>query len=518
MSVNIKTKVVYINSGIIEGILPKCNIINKNFSRIYFEIFVNGQRDAKQISKDTEIGYRSILSIISFGKQIGLFNKDGSIADLAVNESVIKDIDNTIIMTNEKKAQKINFKFINENTTFNSYQIPVNVVRNILQKTKDIYLPLFSLRELKGYTEKECYQLLGVTKAVYKKHYNENEIKELSNKMDMSNFFTKCPVCNEEFDDINYLITHIRKSRKNDHKFLKKYIEKVTSYSELMTIYGEHKNEQIQSKPKKEKTIDPNKEMATKAFNYYYLKINENIPPEKQIKIQNRYKEINMIKSHLSLDLNYAEVIEVIDYLIKKRKPLLYFNSSINDARTLNICKKTYKNYGTAANLIRRFQEGIGENINDTIMIQGYRKVESLLKQYDYKTLEATVEYMIKKDIKVFNFIDGYVEKAKKEFNPESEAIKYTAKELAIIMYNEIDCNYGEIILKTNNEDGTKTIKKKLMTQMKQDIINGNINRDAINSDLVPIFDILSKKILMKKEYSKQLSENEWINKINYQK
>ncbi len=506
---------LYINSGIIEGILPKCNLINKNFSRIYFDIFANGKRDAKTISNQMNIGYRSVLTCINLGKEIGLLNRKSDVVDLNVDENVIKNIDNILINIgeemNNKKIVIDKFEFINKNISYNGYNITASTIKQLLDKFEDPYSVLFCLRDTTGYDMEDCCKLLYVSDTIYNKYYINQNLKEVCTNMNMEDFFTKCPICGVEFDNINDLKDHIKRSRKKDHKFLKQYIGNINSYSDLICVCEQNKDKQIEElKPKKEKKVDQNKEDATKAFNYYYVNINKNKNPEDKMKSQNRYKEIAMLKSHLSFDMSYAEVIEVIDYLIKGQKPLLYFSNSINSARILKKCKKNFKIYGTSANLIRRFQEGIGEKVNDSIMLQGYRKAEELMKKYDYKTLEATVEYMIKKEVKIFNFIENYIEKAKKEFEPVNESIYYCVNELAYIIYNNIEIDYRYIYF----NDTEETVNKNVLKKMKDDIINGRIDKSKIHEKYYLVFELVAKKIRSNKEYSSDFTEDDWLNII----
>ena len=69
---------INLSSYIIEGILPKCNLLNKNFSLVYFYILTNQDNNInnKSISRNLDCCYKSVLKIIKYMNEFKLINND----------------------------------------------------------------------------------------------------------------------------------------------------------------------------------------------------------------------------------------------------------------------------------------------------------------------------------------------------------------------------------------------------------------------------------------------------------
>ena len=123
---------INLNSYIIEGILPKCNLLNKHFSQIYFYILINQNKNIsnKLISSELDCCYKSVLKITKYMNEFKLINNDFEIINNNLNieqaKKFIQSIDKKILNKNNKLKDSISF--VNKNMNFN-YSINIGIIK-----------------------------------------------------------------------------------------------------------------------------------------------------------------------------------------------------------------------------------------------------------------------------------------------------------------------------------------------------------------------------------------------------
>lgn len=508
---------INLNSYIIEGILPKCNLLNKHFSQIYFYILINQNKNIsnKLISSELDCCYKSVLKTTKYMNEFKLINNDFEIINNNLNieqaKKFIQSIDKKILNKNNKLKDSISF--VNKNMNFN-YSINIGIIKYLLNRFKDPYSILFYIKMDNGNDNNYIANTLCVSYATYYKYCIKEKLKELKidmGEVNLDNFFISCPVCGKEFDEYKQLVTHVNRSRDSAHKYLSSLIVNIkttSSYDKFNEICQLNKNtleDEIKKvkESKTQKKIDVNGDLALKAVKYFYGKTNT--------KSSNWNKDKNLLKSHLNTDMNYDELIVVLDYMIKNgSQDLRFFNSNINTAITIAKCKKEYTTEGTDAYLVAYFHKKNGQKMTDKIMLQGIKKITELKNEgYNYDQIEMTVYYMIEKKVNIFNFINNYIEDALKNGKTKAQLCKnYSPDQLAKIIFNNEEIKYGTITI------DDKLIKKEILYRIKSDLINGEIDVSRVNEAYNKFAVALAKLILKEKKYSINYSEQQWISKI----
>lgn len=508
---------INLSSYIIEGILPKCNLLNKNFSLVYFYILTNQDNNInnKLISKNLDCCYKSVLKIIKYMNEFKLINNDFKIINNNLNteqaQKIINSIDKKII--NENSKLKTSISFVNKNINFN-YTISIDVIKYLLNKFKDPYSILFYIKMDNTNDYNYIANTLCVSYSTYYKYCIKSKLKELKidmGEINLDNLFISCPVCGKEFDEYKQLVAHINRSRDTAHKYLSSLIgnAKITptydKFNEICELNKNNLNNEIKKaeESKKNKKVDVNGDLALKAVKYFYGKTNT--------KSSNWNKDKNLLKSHLNTDMNYDEIIIVLDYMIKTgSQDLRYFNSSINTAITIAKCKKEYRTEGTDSYLIAYFHKKTGQKLTDKIMLQGMKKITELKNEgYNYDQIEITIEYMIEKKVNIFNFINNYIEEALKNGKTKAQLCKnYSPDQLAKMVFNDEEIKYGIITI------DDKLIKKEILYKIKNDLINGEIDVSKVNEIYNKFTVALAKLILKEKKYSINYNEQQWLSKI----
>ena len=341
------------------------------------------------------------------------------------------------------------------------------------------------------------------------------EEKNNLEQQSLFDFDCKCPVCGKTFDSYQQLITHINRSRK-EHMALKEvlaidkikalnnYTEFTETFNAIKDKYDEKINEYNKKnkvKSEEEKLLNQNAHFLVSGFFKY-----------SKSKSTNWARDLNMIKSHLKTDMNQDEVKIVLRYLLKRGdKDLRYFNSVVNEALTVEQCKKEFKIAGTDANLVYEFYKKTNQKLTDRLMYQGIKKITEL-KNEDYTSEEILIgiNYMVSLNEKCFNFLPNKIEEAlAKNKSADDMAKQYNSYEELITDILNGKIYYGTIILEEN------ILKKSVVLDLKRDLINGLVDLNRLSSSYKKIGILLAKEILNNNLYNKKFTKQQWINTIN---
>ena len=341
------------------------------------------------------------------------------------------------------------------------------------------------------------------------------EEKNNLEQQSLFDFDCKCPVCGKNCDSYQQLITHINRSRK-EHMALKEvlaidkikalnnYTEFTQTFDSVKDKYEEKINEyKKNNKIKSEEEKSLNKEAHNLVSGFFqYTKS----------KSTNWARDLNMIKSHLKADKNSNEIKIVLRYLIKRGdKDLRYFNSVVNEALTVEQCKKEFKISGTDANLVYEFYKKTNQKLTDRLMYQGIKKITEL-KNEDYTKEEILIgiNYMVSINERCFNFLPNKIEEAlSKNTSIDDMAKQYDSYEELITDILNGKIYYGTIILEEN------ILKKSVVLNLKSDLINGLVDLKRLSTSYKKIGVLLAKEILNNNLYNKKFTKQQWIDIIN---
>ena len=231
-----------------------------------------------------------------------------------------------------------------------------------------------------------------------------------------------------------------------------------------------------------------------------------------QSKSTNWARDLNMIKSHLKADMTQDEIKVVFRHLIKKgEKDLRFFNAQINEALTIEKCRKEFKKSGTDANLVYEFYKKTNQKLTDRSMFQGIKKITELKNEgYSIEEIMAAIEYMVSINEKCFNFIPNKIEEAlakKKDTNNMTKQYDNCCQLINDIINERI--LYGTVLFDNN------ILKKEVIMNLKNDLINGKVDLRKLSSSYKVIGNKLAEEILERKIYSNRFTRNEWVRLVN---
>lgn len=339
--------------------------------------------------------------------------------------------------------------------------------------------------------------------------------KKIEEQESLFDFDVVCPVCNKKFDSYKTLRSHIGKSRKehlvlkevlaNDKlKSFKNYAEFTEQFNSVKDLYDEKIDEYKKvHKVKSEAEKELNKNAHFLVSSFYNCT---------QSKSSNWARDLNMIKSHLKADMTQEEIRIVFRHLIKKgEKDLRFFNSQINEALTIEKCRKEFKKTGTDSNLVYEFYRKTNQKLTDRSMFQGIKKIAELKNEgYNTEEIMVAIEYMVAINEKCFNFIPNKIEEALAKKKDASSMTKQydNCCQLVNDIINE-RVLYGTVLFDNN------ILKKDVIMNLKNDLINGKVDLRKLSSSYKVIGSKLAKEILERKIYSDRFTRNEWVKLIN---
>lgn len=340
-------------------------------------------------------------------------------------------------------------------------------------------------------------------------------MSKIKEQEDIFDFDITCPVCNKKFESYKDLRSHISKSKKehlvlkevlaNDKlKSFKNYAEFTEQFNSVKDLYDEKIDEYKKVhkiKSEEEKELNRNAHFLVSNF-YNYT----------QSKSTNWARDLNMIKSHLKADMTQDEIKVVFRHLIKKgEKDLRFFNAQINEALTIEKCRKEFKKSGTDANLVYEFYKKTNQKLTDRSMFQGIKKITELKNEgYSIEEIMAAIEYMVSINEKCFNFIPNKIEEAlakKKDTNNMTKQYDNCCQLINDIINERI--LYGTVLFDNN------ILKKEVIMNLKNDLINGKVDLRKLSSSYKVIGNKLAEEILERKIYSNRFTRNEWVRLVN---
>lgn len=359
----------------------------------------------------------------------------------------------------------------------------------------------------------EKYQYITITRkgsiipnkiSINKEMLMMNEIPNLDI---IKNEIYKCPVCGKEIDSIKKVNSHIKRCKDELHSMFKDLqdVNKTYTYEDINNLYNDNKHKFDAIQNEKDESKKKTNSLALQLVKYYYGLTNTKCP--------SWAKETNIVKSHLNSDMSADEVMEVMKYMAKRgQQDLRFFNTSINEALTLNRCRSDIKKEGTDAYLIKLYYKGMGQMMTDRVMLQGVKKISELTASgYDYIQIKTIIEYMIKKRCPNFNFIVTMANEALTNSKNKDEMTKaYTIDELVLVSLDGV-LEYGNIMLKDCNYD---IAKKEIILRLKDDICSGKVDLTRVNKVYYKFAVALADEIYKRNMYTSDFTEQQWLNKI----
>lgn len=535
-------------------------------------IHINNDINSPQWKKDkTWIGVNKISNIIGCNERttskmikhmqdIGLVKKSyyGKLYMFSfknhkiINMENIKEfnthIENKLLSyAKSEKIEKLKDKFIEINKIFNPFQgyyyqfKNVNVLRQCLHFSEKIqqgsslmfimFFAHYTLNtnieeiELQNLSEKERAIRLGCSQSTisrYLKSFKEggyidmiSEFSKSPNKIlinknlqeNQDNVLKqeefKCPICNKKVESLKKLRGHISRCKDDAHKYFRELLknDEPITIEQLNEIFKINKDEIKKIKNKKDDSKQQVNKLCRDLVRYFYGLTNTKCPSWP--------KEINIIKSHIKVDMHPDEVMEVMRYMSKRGyQDLTFFNNSINDALILCKCKNEINKEGSEAYLIKMYYKGMNQKMTDRIVLLAYKKIKELQNNgYDYVQIKTIVEYMIKTKCPNFNFIVTMSNEALENSKDKNEMAKaYTTEELVNVALSGI-FEYGIIMLKDLNYD---TLEKNIILKLKNDLCDGKVELTRVNNKYKNFAITLAKTIYNKKLYNDSFSSEQW--------
>lgn len=145
-------------------------------------------------------------------------------------------------------------------------------------------------------------------------------------------------------------------------------------------------------------------------YNYYYRNIGST---SNNFIIEKKILKNSIIKDGYSME----EMKYILDYMIKRGKPLKNFNYFKNDALEEMESYKLINEKYTAPYYVNIFYEKQGLEIDPYMFKSNVSRMQELMEMYTNEEIVMTLKYMTKKKITIFNYINSIIPQIKSKMD-----------------------------------------------------------------------------------------------------